>query len=65
MQKTILWKLMQAHLRTFPPINKHGNGIIANIKRAVISSLMFIIGGKDTAMIIAEIVHEWEAEQNT
>ena len=63
MRKSILESLMRAHLRTFPPITKNGNGMIGDIKRTTIALLMNMVGGKNVRILVKEIVNEWTDKQ--
>lgn len=62
MRKYLIFRLTQKYLRTFPPINKNGNGMIANLHRDILAAIMLIIGGgnDNTERLIEEIVIEYD-----
>ena len=62
MQKVILSGLTRAYLRTFPPIAKNGNNTIGDVKRAIISLLINVVGGTNSMSLVEEILTEWNSK---
>lgn len=62
MRKTILSGLIRAYLRTFPPIAKNGNNAIGDVRRAIISLLINAVGGKNSMLLVEEILTEWDCK---
>lgn len=62
MRKRIIERLLQAHLRTFPPITKNGNNKFGDFKRTIIALCLNVIGGRNVEELAKEIVSEWEKQ---
>lgn len=59
MRKKLITKLAQMYTRTFPPLTKNGNNKIGDIKRTIIATLMFLVGGERTEELIREVLTEF------
>ena len=59
MRKKLIYKLSRMYTRTFPPLTKNGNNKIGDIKRAIIATLMFLIGGEKTEELLREVLTEF------
>lgn len=51
------------YLRTFPPINKNGNGIIAKFKRSLIMIPIHIITRGDYDML-EDVITRWQRKHD-
>lgn len=59
MRKKLITKLIQMYTRTFPPLTKNGNNKIGDTKRAIIATLMFLVGGRRTETLLREVLAEF------
>lgn len=59
MRKKLITKLAQTYTRTFPPLTPNGNNVIGNIKRTIIALMMFAVGGRQTEVILTEVLTEF------
>lgn len=59
MRKKLINKLSQMFLRTFPPLTPNGNNVIGNVKRTIITLVMFVVGGRKTKEILKEVLTEF------
>ena len=60
MRKRLIYKLSQMYTRTFPPLTPNGNNAIGDIKRTIIATMMFMVGGRKTEELLREVLTEFK-----
>lgn len=56
MRKKMMARLLKIYMRTFPPFDKNGNGILGTMKRNVLAFIMNVVGGRKAETMINDIL---------